>query len=437
MPEVTETRHGPRTPGPGRPRLGLVPVFTENRHTPLGRGVEVRAPVRLGRDAAAQLRIEDSQISRLHALAAPSAGGLLVTDLGSRNGTFVDGVRAGGAGLEARPGATIRCGRTLVRVVADVGPFLERRPDVGSPLLGGPSLDGVREQVRAVSALGHAVLIEGETGTGKELVARAIHGASRRPGELVALNCAAIPAELVEAELFGHARGAFSGSDRERRGLVRTAHRGTLLLDEVGDLPAAAQAKLLRVIEEHEVRAVGEDRAAPVDVRVLAATNAAMDELVAAGRFRADLLHRIAAWRVRLPPLRERLEDVPLLARHFLGLDGPDASVEAMERLVLWRWPGNVRELRNAVLSAAARATAAASRAIELGHLPALAPSAATEAAAAGGGEDVALRARIETALRLREGNVAQVARDLGCGRPWLYQALHRLGIAPEAFRKR
>ena len=284
------------------------------------------------------------------------------------------------------------------------------------------------------------MLVLGETGTGKERVAEALHTTSGRRGAYVPVNCSAIPHNLAESELFGHTRGAFSGSDRPRAGLFRAAEGGTLFLDEIADLPLVAQAKLLRALETGEVRAVGEDRPRIVDVRVITATNANLDELVKAGRFRADLMHRISTWKVLLSPLRQRTEDVPLLADHFLGAGAPPFTVEAMERLVLWSWPGNVRELRSVVMSASTRAAADGAPQILVTHLPRELRVDAPHGPASVSGvsnEAAAFRARVETALELRNGNVAQVARDLGCGRPWLYQELKRLGIDINAYRKR
>lgn len=438
MADVTETRHGPsqksRQPGV----IGLVAMYTEG----VGAGVSgfvVESTVRVGRDQSVEVHLEDGQASRVHAEVSPTRGGVLVTDLGSRNGTWVDGRRMDAPNSPAPVGALLRVGKSLLFVVEDVTPFLTRAMGGTSPIVGGPRIAAIRRIIDNVAPLPEPVLIEGETGTGKEMIAEALHRASGRKGDFVPVNCAAIPSELVEAELFGHARGAFSGSDRARRGLFRTAEGGTLLLDEIGDLPQSVQAKLLRVLEGGEVRPVGEDLAIRIDVRVVAATNASLDEMVAEGRFRADLLHRIAAWRLRVPPLRERPEDVPLLALHFLPLGISSFSVEAMEELVLAEFPGNVRELRNTVKTAAARARAAGSDRILPEHLELGARSERSSVAPAPGSdvEEAVLRARIETALALREGNVAQVARDLGLGRPWLYQTLKRFNIDPDSYRKR
>jgi DNA-binding NtrC family response regulator len=437
MADVTETRHGPaqKTERPGV--LGLVSIYTEGVGARLA-GFAVERVVRVGRDQSVEVQLEDGQASRIHAEVSPSRGGVLVTDLGSRNGTWVDGRRLEAPSSPAPVGSLLRVGKSLLFVMEDVTPFLAR--DIGThKLVGGPRIGAIRRVIENVATLREPVLIEGETGTGKEMIAEALHRQSRRSGDFVPVNCAAIPSELVEAELFGHAKGAFSGSDRSRRGLFRAAEGGTLLLDEIGDLPQAVQAKLLRVLEGGEVRPVGEDQATRIDVRVVAATNASLDELVAEGRFRADLLHRIAAWRLRVPPLRARREDVPMLALHFLPPAASSFSVEAMEALALADFPGNVRELRNAVKTAGARAVASGSDRILPEHLELGARSVrASEAPPPGADvEDAVLRARIETALALREGNVAQVARDLGFGRPWLYQTLKRFDIDPDSYRKR
>jgi two-component system response regulator AtoC len=201
------------------------------------------------------------------------------------------------------------------------------------------------------------VLLSGESGTGKEVLARAIHAQSPRRNEpFVAVNCGAIPETLLESELFGHAKGAFTGADRARRGLVVEADGGTLFLDEIGEMPTSLQVKLLRVLQEEEVRPLGEAKARTVDVRVIAATARKLDAEVAAGRFREDLFYRLNVVPLEVPPLRERPRDVPLLADHFiahfratLGKPVRTISDEALERLTAYRWPGNVRELENVI----------------------------------------------------------------------------------------
>lgn len=439
MADVTETRQGPGELAGSRPITGVVILFCEERELASPRSLAVTSRCRLGRDPQVALQLEDSQVSREHAELAPAAGGVHVSDLGSRNGTYVDEERVGEAGAFARVGSCIRCGKTLLTVVEDVELFRKNPQSTLPPLVGSARIAEVKRLVGTVGPFAHPVLVLGETGTGKERVAEAVHAASGRTGPFVPVNSSAIPSELVESELFGHARGAFSGSHQARTGLFRSADGGTLFLDEIADLPLTAQAKLLRAIETGEIRSVGDDRVGTVDVRVVSATNANLDALAQSGRFRSDLLHRISMWRVTLPPLRERVEDVPLLAAHFRPPDSPGFSVEAMARLVLWRWPGNVRELRSAVFTAAARAAADRAEQILVGHLP-------PEIARGGGqrsappsplDEEAVFRTRVETALSLRAGNVAQVARDLGCSRPWLYQELKRLGIDVNAHRKR
>lgn len=218
-----------------------------------------------------------------------------------------------------------------------------------------PAMQNLRQQAELVAPTEANVLIQGASGTGKELVARAIHaGSSRRGKPLVKVNCAAIPAELFESEFFGHVRGAFTGALQERVGRFQLADRGTLFLDEAGEIPLGLQAKLLRVLQEGEFERVGEDRTRRVDVRVIAATNRNLESEVEAGRFRQDLYYRLSVFPIRTPLLRERMEDVPMLAQHFLRQAArrlhvplPRLTAENLEALAGYDWPGNVRELQN------------------------------------------------------------------------------------------
>ena len=232
--------------------------------------------------------------------------------------------------------------------------------------------------LETVSVTNSTILVSGETGTGKELVARAIHHNSpRRGNQFVAINCSAIPETLLEAELFGHVRGAFTGAVGNRVGRFEQAHKGTLLLDEVGTMSGPLQMKLLRALQEREVERVGDSRTIKVDVRVIAATNSDLTKLVAAGKFREDLYYRLNVIPVRLPPLRDRREDIPLLVQHFLdrfcrelGPPRPTMTVsqQAMRRLMAYEWPGNVRQLENALERAVA--LSAGRTQIELADLP-------------------------------------------------------------------
>ncbi len=220
-----------------------------------------------------------------------------------------------------------------------------------------PAMTRVFATIRKVADYRSTVLLSGESGTGKEMVARALHTeSSRRDGPFVAVNCGAIPEPLLESELFGHVRGAFTDASRDKRGLFEEANGGTLFLDEIGDMPLSLQVKLLRVLQEGEIRRVGDSKSRPIDVRVVAASLHDLDDLVRAGRFREDLFYRLNVLPLRLPPLRERPEDIPLLIEHFLqryndliGTRVHGVSPQAMERLTAYAWPGNVRELENVI----------------------------------------------------------------------------------------
>jgi two-component system response regulator AtoC len=246
-----------------------------------------------------------------------------------------------------------RLRRTAQLLRRDVQRAVGERPIVATS----QDMIDLLELMERVAAYKSTVLVTGESGTGKEVLARAIHAQSPRRGEpFVAVNCGAIPETLLESELFGHAKGAFTGADRAKRGLIREADGGTLFLDEVGELPTALQVKLLRFLQEEEVQPVGESKARPVDVRVIAATARDLELEVAASRFREDLFYRLNVMRLEVPPLRERPKDIPLLADHFIArfrdtLGKPVSAVtdEALERLVAYPWPGNVRELENLI----------------------------------------------------------------------------------------
>jgi transcriptional regulator with GAF, ATPase, and Fis domain len=220
-----------------------------------------------------------------------------------------------------------------------------------------PALEAVLEQVERVAPTGSTVLIQGETGTGKELIAHAIHNLSSRCGRpFVRLNCAAIPLDLLESELFGHEKGAFTGAIAQKTGRFELAHNGTLFLDEVGDIPPALQPKLLRVLQEQEFERLGSARTHQVDVRLVAATNRDLDEMVKRGEFRSDLYYRLNVFPVLLPPLRERREDIPALVTHFvetlgrrMGREIEHIPAETMSALSSYQWPGNIRELQNLI----------------------------------------------------------------------------------------
>jgi len=320
---------------------------------------------------------------------------------------------------------------------------------------GSPAIAQVIQQVAQVAESNFTVLVQGETGTGKELVARGIHQQSpRRPAPFVAVDCGAIPETLVESELFGHERGAFTGAQTRREGHFQLAKGGTLFLDEIGNVPLATQAKLLRALEQREVNPLGATRAVAVDARIIAATNSELEESVKAGRFRADLYYRLSEFTIALPPLRSRREDIMHLSQRFLDevsmeLRRPVRRIadEAMQVLLHHDWPGNVRELRNVVRKAALLATDV----VTPEHIPALSASAPapSRAAAEPLGEDLSLREVAELAagqaerevirhaLESTKGNKSQAARLLRTDYTTLHAKMKRYGISARDFTPR
>jgi DNA-binding NtrC family response regulator len=315
-----------------------------------GREVAIDRRLAVGSAPDNDVVIHDEFLSGWHCVVARLGPRAVVVDCGSRNGTFVGGVRIGSC--ELQPGARITVGHTTIRVVG------EAAREEGELLGRSRAMVKLRESIAQLGPTRAPVLVLGESGCGKELAARALHAASGRRGEFVALNCGAIAPELVESELFGHEKGAFTGATAKRPGLFVEADGGTLFLDEIAELPLALQPKLLRVLEAGTVRAVGGAGERKVDVRVVAATHQELRARVKARAFRLDLYHRLAAVELRVPSLRERRDDVVLLARHFLeqaaAESGPKVlSPAALEALSEHAWPGNVRELRNAIQRAA------------------------------------------------------------------------------------
>jgi transcriptional regulator with GAF, ATPase, and Fis domain len=300
--------------------------------------------------------VADETVSRLHAELDPREDGLWVRDLGSRNGTLVDGVRITGA--RAPEGGVIRIGATRMAVFAPAEPVafdLWPQDRFGGLLGTSTAMRELFARLAKVAALDTTVLVQGETGTGKELVARAIHDASARAAQpFVIVDCAALPESLLEAELFGHARGAFTGAVASRAGAFEVASGGTVFLDEIGELPLAVQPKLLRVLESQTVRRLGETTHRPVDCRFISATNRDLLKLVNAGAFRDDLYFRLAVVPVMVPRLREHAEDIPLLVEHFLKGRAAPVGEEMWRELASRPWVGNVRELRNFVEQALA-----------------------------------------------------------------------------------
>ena len=303
-------------------------------------------PLRIGSGPDNDWVLTDRYISQQHALLVPDQGGVQVQDRGSRNGTWVNGVRTRHG--ELRQGGTLRLGQTELRLIQPMS----------SGLIGqSPAMVRLREQIGRFAPSPLPVLVLGESGTGKELVAKALHIESGRRGELLTVNCGALPRELIESELFGHERGAFTGADRRHLGCFGEANGGTLFLDEIGELPLELQPRLLRALESRTIRPVGASREVPIDVRIIAATHRDLQQAVHKGLFRHDLYYRLAGLTMDIPPLRQRPTDIAVLARHFLHeaaseLPGLSMADDELDLLARDEWPGNVRELKMALLRA-------------------------------------------------------------------------------------
>jgi two-component system, NtrC family, nitrogen regulation response regulator NtrX len=310
-----------------------------------------------------------------------------------------------------------------------------------------PALQTVRDLIAKVGPTSARVLITGENGTGKELVARALHEASpRRDRPFVEVNCAAIPSELIESELFGHMKGSFTGAFADRAGKFEQADGGTLFLDEVGDMSLSAQSKLLRVLQEGVVTRIGGSKSIQVDVRVLAATNKDLDGEIAEGHFREDLLYRLNVVPIDVPPLRERREDIPALVAHFAeqlsasaGVPGRRFADDAVRRLQARSWPGNIRELRNAVERALILASGKMVTAADIDHLlPSAGPAPSPVAESSGSHTLETFKQEAEKnflvqQLRERDWNVSETARALKMPRSNLYKKIERYGLTRES----
>jgi DNA-binding NtrC family response regulator len=435
-------------------QTGLATPSTRGRTAPrsyqvhvVGHDVPVVAlgarPLTVGAHATCDVVLADPQVSRKHAELAVTPDGIRVKDLGSTNGTWYQGTRV--TDVVVPQGATIKIGGASVRISAGDTPSLPPSDKDHFGKMAGQSV-AMRElfAVLEMAAPSDAtVLNEGETSTGKELAAQAIHDASGRAhGPFVVVDCSAIAENLIDSHLFGHVKGAFTGADRERKGAFVEASGGTLFLDELGELPLAAQAKLLRVLEAQTVQPVGADRPIKVDTRVVAATHRELARMVAAKEFRFDLFYRLAVVHVALPPLRERLEDLPHLIETFYRRRGADSGPidgDNLERMRRYAWPGNVRELRNVLERAWALSPSAAFRELRLWLDPSAAPTT-------GGGGEV-----IDTSLGFKEAkerwndqfekryvslvfaananNVTRAAEHAGLSRRHFRELLYKHGI--------
>jgi len=416
----------------------------------VGRG-ERRQAVRERRASGVTLRVSvpDTKMSAVHARIVETHGKWVVEDANSRNGTFVRGERIARVGLE--DGATLELGRTAFRVaslhaaapIADIDYESAETEATGLATLR-PEIAERHAALVRIARAAVPVLLQGETGTGKELLARAVHAVSRRRGRFVAVNCGAIAAGLVEAQLFGHVRGAFTGAVRDDDGLIRAADGGTLLLDEIGDLPLPAQAALLRVLQESEVVPVGSARAVKVDLRIVAATHRPLRAEVSRGAFRDDLLARLSGFTMNLTPLRARTDDLGIIVGDLLRVLAPQTAStvtfgpRVARALLAHDFPHNVRELSQVLATALALSEGGT---IELEHFPPPIAARAVERASLEPStserdeKDERLRAAVVAALREHRGNLAAVARAMGKAPMQVHRWLKRFGIDPDTFR--
>jgi transcriptional regulator with GAF, ATPase, and Fis domain len=442
------------------PRVSLV---VEHEGSVKAAVLEPERPLVVGREPPSGLCVPDKTLSRRHARFTFAGGRVIVEDLGSTNGTWIAGRRVACAEIDV--GSTVRLARVRARVhllvPAAGGAARDReacpppRPDAGEgedgPVFASPRMLELIEVARRVAASRVPVILRGETGTGKEVIARLLHEAGpRRSRRMVRVNCGAIPGSLVEGTLFGHEKGAFTGAVSQQRGVFEEADGGTVFLDEIGELPLAAQAALLRVLETGAFCRVGSSHEITVDVRVVAATHRDLDAMAAAGSFRADLYYRLGAVTLEIPPLRERREEIGRLATRFLRAasraDGRPVmriEPEALERLVAYDWPGNVRELKNAVERAVVVALGSAIGVRDLplpvqaaggsrddgrktASVPPPAPSAEGDLRDQMRRHEAAL---LEEALRAAGWSVAEAARRLHMPRRTLAYKIKMLGL--------
>jgi pSer/pThr/pTyr-binding forkhead associated (FHA) protein len=416
-----------------------------------GRGPRAAVRTEVNGKRVLELHIPDPRMSSHHGRLLRGPVTWVLDDPTSKNGTVVDGEIT--RQMVLGDGALIELGHTFLlfcdQIVEEGAPddLFEGELAAPYPALAtfvGPLAEGFAALIRLASTQVSIVLL-GETGTGKEVVARALHALSQRPGSFIAVNCGALPASLIEAELFGHRRGAFTGAIGERLGLVRSADMGTLFLDEIGELPTASQAAFLRVLQEREVVPVGEDHPVKVDVRLCAATHRDLATLVEQRGFRDDLFGRLAGFTLELPPLARRRADFGLLLRSLLanipGASEMRFSPAAMRALITHHWPLNIRALEKTLLTAV---TLAGDGTVELPHLVELprrslpvseAPSAPLPIIARRASDEV-LRERLVGLLTIHRGNVVAVSRVIGARRTQIYRWARRLHIDLDGFRR-
>jgi transcriptional regulator with GAF, ATPase, and Fis domain len=432
----------------------------------LVRDIEVPV-IRIGARRGNDLQLSDTQVSGLHCEIRLDERGYRARDLDSTNGTWVSGLRVND--VYVPPGVVLTVGGSKIKfepLDESVEVELSTRDRFGGMLGRSVRMRELFARLEKLAPSEATVLINGETGVGKELVAESLHELSpRASGPFVVLDCGSLPENLIESELFGHEKGAFTGAVATHAGVFERAHKGTVFLDEIGELPLAMQPKLLRVLERKEVRRVGGTKVFPVDIRVVAATNRDLGVEVNRGRFREDLFYRLAVARVLVPPLRDRLEDLPALLQHFLtlipGAGSTTLAPETVQLMMKHDWPGNVRELRNVIERAvllsettfadrrrpsSEGAGAGAPAAPLAGPGAGVAPTASTAATLAVHIDpDVPFKtakaqliAEFETRyvgllLERHGGNISAAARSAGIDRMSIHKMLNRLGLGPNA----
>ncbi len=406
----------------------------------------------VGTHRNADVAITDDTVSRYHLELQVRRDGIRVTDLETTNGTTLQGSRVGT--ITVAGSTRLRIGkRTEIEIVPEsadvpIGEFAGEQ--FGRAIGRAPAMRRLFALLHRIARTDSTVLLEGETGTGKEALAEAIHRESdRSSGPYVIVDCASIPRELIGSELFGHVRGAYTGAVSDKDGLIAAAHGGTLFLDEIGELELELQPQLLRVLETREVRRIGDQQTRRVDIRVVAATNRSLHKMVEEGRFREDLYYRLAVVKAAVPPLRERPEDIPAIARHFaesLGHAPMALSPELEAELVAHDWPGNVRELRNVV-----------ERALSLGHagldqdahIPAGAPAPGPAGEAQPGSlpDPQAVldlpfkeaknqlierfeREYLRELLRRHKGNISRAAAEAGIDRNYIHRLVKKYDLS-------
>jgi transcriptional regulator with GAF, ATPase, and Fis domain len=457
-------------------RAGLVLLYAPNFEQLSPAYVFVSPELTIGRDPSNLICVPEQAVSRQHARFYLHEGRWLLKDLGSRNGTMLDGTYVNE--MELEPNHEIRVGDAIFKFVdAGAEKYVayridgkvagERKARQFGELVGGAQMDQIAADIERIAPTELSAVILGETGTGKEVVARGIHRLSGRRGSLQAINCAAIPHNLLESELFGYRRGAFSGADRDKPGLIKLADNGTLFLDEIGDMPLDAQAKLLRVLQSREVFPLGATTPELVDIRVVCATHRDLYSYVKDGRFRGDLLARLNEHVVRLPPLRERKEDIYLLAKTFAERYGRELSFSFsfLVAMLHYDWPFNVRELESCVKRAVALTDGTQLDTVHLpdaisehmksygekqrysvpnaappppmpppqGHLPPAPPPLTQEPSTARRGAPT--EEELREMLERHRGNVAAVGRELGKERMQVHRWLKRYNIDLSQYR--